>query len=591
MRQHRATSPDCHPSALGRGERRRGCLQMLLCLSLLLVAPAAEATGFYIINSVGLAQELTAITMSHHNPNYVIVGTAEGKIMITEDGGATWQEFNVTQPRSLFYGRERQPDPAWQYAPGLPGKSPHLQSWLRRKGLHTAGTNLSEFLFTQGEKPVTINWIEIDWHDEKRIFVATPSGLFRSLDKGRTFIRIFSGYNGKSERMVTAVATDPNDPKKVIMGTAAGIWVSKNNGISFLRTLNFYLRDSYVREIWFDPEQPGLVHLALGGSAMASPDAGKNWITTHWCQWAPRANVNSVSIGPGNLRLMGTNDGVYASFQGGEWGTWKRRGFRFPHMRIHKVLASRDPKVWLAMTDQALWSTEDMGINWKKIYLTGGKEIPRWFATFRQDLKHLWFITNREIYRRGPPPGMRRTNLSMRGSKRLLQVPDLFTLVRRILRHHHAYFAQNQKVRDRAPWAALLPSITAGYRYSTARDVSDIRTAQFFWEPYTYFNASSDYGQNWEVLAKWDLGRLIFDKASLPSWGRIERHLSGLRQEITDRVHRLYVEYKRVARILVYAPPADELTRQFHEIRLRELSALLNGMSDGYWEEVTGGLQ
>lgn len=571
--------------------------ELPLVAALLVAGGSARAQSLYAVNAVSMGDDYTTLAISHRDPSFVLVGTGAGRVLFTRDGGATWQHTVVTPVRSVFYGRERQPDASWEYAPGLPGKSPYLQSWLRRSGLATSGINMAQLLYTKGEKSVGVNWIEVDWHDERRVWVGTSNGLYLSTDGARTFARIFQGRSGASERMVTAVASDPFDPWKILVGTASGLFTSTDRGRTFKKTMDYYLRDSYVREIWLDPGQKGLIHLALGGSAMASPDGGAHWITTHWNDWGPRADVQSLSLGPGNLRLIGTRDGVYASWQGGEMGTWQRRGIRFVGHTVVKVLASVDPTIWYALTDHALWGTMDSGLNWKKLYHLGGKDSPRWLAAFKNEHREVWLLTNREIYRVGAPPRVARYNLAMRAAPGLLETPPLPELLQRVLKHNRLYFGDNQRYRDRAPWAKLLPSLTAGFHYSPSRDFVTVRNFQYWNAPYTYLNYAFDGSWppsldapalTWEIIAKWDLGALVFNKAALPHWGRIERNLNGVRQELTERVHRLYVEYRRNARILVFAPPAHELTRQYHEIRLQEIAAYLDAVSGGYWSKNTG---
>jgi photosystem II stability/assembly factor-like uncharacterized protein len=569
----------------------RSCIvSLVVALALVSVADPVRANGLHPVSHSELGANFTCIGISHRDPNFVMVGTAEGKILRTTDGGATWQTMVVTPSRTLFYGRERSPDPRMEYALGLPGKSPHLQRWLRQKGLTTSGVNWQQLLVQKGDKMVSVNWIEVDWHDESRIYVGTVDGLYRSLDGGRTFIRIYQGITSMAERMVNTVATDPSDPNKLLLGTASGLFLSNNRGASFRKTMNYYMRDSYIREIWFDPEQPGLVHVAMGGSAMASPDGGAHWITTHWDEWGPRADVQSISLGPDNVRLIGTRDGVFASFQGGEMGSWKRTGFRFVGHTILKVLATRDPRAWYALTSQALWVTLDAGLNWFKVHQLGGHEAPKWIASPR-GTDQLWLITNRQIYRLGQPARAARINKRKRTERTLLlDIPPLVELRLATLRRHELYFGDNQKYRQRGPWAALLPSITAGFHYAPGIDVMRFHDYMHPHWPYRYFNRAFDMGVSFEVFANWNLGRLIFDKRELPHWGRIQRNLGAIRQDITERVHQLYMEYKRVARTLVYNPPADELTRQFLTIRLQEITAYLDSVSGGYWSKKTKGV-
>jgi hypothetical protein len=101
---------------------------------------------------------------------------------------------------------------------------------------------------------------------------------------------------------------------------------------------------------------------------------------------------------------------------------------------------------------------------------------------------------------------------------------------------------------------------------------------------------SRSHGFWFEVMAWWDLRRLIFDKRELPHWGRISGNLGALRRRLETRVRRLYVEYRRVAYTLVYSPPAGALAHQYKVIRLQEIAGYLDAISGGYWNEKTGGI-
>ena len=565
------------------------------CLTFLALALAfwpsrAEAEGgLYALGNVGLGEELTTMAMSPRDTNFVLVGNTRGQVYRTEDGGATWQIVTITPVRTLFFGRERSSEPSMEYALGLPGKSPHLQSWLRRQGLATSGINLQQLLVNKGDKMTAINWIEVDPNDDRRVYVATVDGLYRSTDRGRTFQRIFQGQSSMAERMVNTVAADPHDPNRLLIGTASGLFVSKNRGTYFRKTMNYYMRDSYIREIHFDPEQPGLVHVAMGGSAMASLDGGESWITTHWDEWGPRADVVSFSMGPGNVRLIGTRDGLYASWQGGEMGTWMRRGLRFTGVPMTKVLATADAKVWLAMTEIAVWATTDAGLNWTKVFHTGGKEHPRWMLCKGGDLNTLWILTNRQIYRVGRPPLVKPRPRKRKRRVWPPEVPPLQRLILKIKKHKGLYFKDNQRYRDKGPWAALLPTLTLAMTYTQSQDTSTSYDWFYKTLPYRYHYLDQDFGLNWEVMANWDLSRLIFDLRQLPHFGRIQRNLSGIRQDTTERVHRLYQEYMRLYIIMKGAPPKDPKTKMYHEIRLQEISAYFDAISGGYWSRASKG--
>ena len=531
---------------------------------------------------------ISCMGISHRDPLFVMVGTTTGKILRTIDGGASWQEVHVPVRRDLFYGVERQDNPDTEYGLGLPGKSPYLQSWLRSKGLRTSGVNHQQLLVKEGDRPVTVNWIEVDWHNENRVWVATADGLYRSMDKGRTFVRIWQGHTGASERYISTVATDPSEPNRLLVGTAGGLFVSENAGATMKVEFNYYIFRSYVRAVYFDTQYAGLVHMAMGGAAMASPDSGRNWITTYWDLWGPRSTVKWISLGPENVLVMATDDGIFASFQGGEMGTWIRRGFLFTGFRVNHTLVLEDPRIWYVLTDQAVWRSDDAGETFRKVMQTGGSEVPIWIQAFNGDPNQVWLLTNRHVYRTGQVPRLVARQRVERPEP--LVIPPLSEFWRHVVEHKHVYFDDVQRYRERAPWAALMPSVYAGGNYIRNLDQVNIRVFPYLHLPFTYYQNIPDNAVNIEAFATWDLGRLLFDKRELPNFGRIERLLREIRTDLTERVIRLYGEYKMLAREMAYRPPTDLVAAEAHRTRLQEITSFFDVLSDGYWSKQTKGV-
>lgn len=565
-----------------------------LCLiALAALVPRAMANGavqWEMLTTAGFGDDMTCLAISHRDPNFVMAGTYNGKIYRTTDGGKTWEEITVTPYRTLFFGRERQPDPRLEYALGLPGKSPLLQRWLRGKGLHTAGVNLQQLLVKKGDKIVGINWIEYEWADDSRIYVGTSDGLYRSTDRGRSFLRIWQGQSGQADRMVYSVASDPFEPRNLMVGTASGLFISHDRGVTLEKEMNFYIRDSAIYGLFYDPQAKGLLHMAMSGAAMASPDGGKNWITTYWDQWPPRSDVRWISLGPNNVRVLGTFDGIFASFQGGEYGTWSRRGRRFVGEMVSNLLVTKRPEVWYALTDIALWRTTDSGNNWLKVLQLGGGETGRWIEAFENDENQIWLLTNRRVLRVRAEGEAKATLARSPFSRRLLDLPDLWTFWRATLEYKHVYFRDNQAYRNRAPWAAFLPELSLNANYELGRDLRLVRAYPYLMLPFLYHNRLDPRTWHFELMASWDLGRIIFDRRSLPHFGRVEGHLDEERQKLAQQVQRLYGEYRSTAYRLVHAAPASLVEREHNRLRLEEIAAYFDAISGGYWSRATGGV-
>jgi len=562
---------------------------LLLLIGLCSSSTSWGASDFIMKSTVGFGDEFTVIGISHRDPNFVMIGTTDGAIHRTVDGGDSWERIVVVPYRHLFHGRERKGDPNLDYGFGLEGKSPRLQKMLQGKGLHTAGVNLQEFVYLEAGRRHHIAWIEVDWHDENTVYVGTDDGLYRSKDKGRTFIRMWQGRGVKAERSVNTVITHPSDPKLMFIGTASGLYRSHDRGSSFIKEMDFYIRKSYIRALYIDGEAPDVLHMAMSGAAMASTDRGMHWITTYWHLYGKRSNVKWLALGPGGVRAMGTGDGIFASWQGGQPGSWKRRGMRFVEHGINGLFISKNPLIWLAMNKDAIWRSVDGGNNWRKIMQTGSGEYPVRMQAFGNDEEAIWLITNRHVYRRKRAP---RSPSRYVGSAAgmIAELPPINTFWEHVIKHKKLYFEQMQNYRRKEHIAALLPDLKFYMKYGRAVENVKIRAFPYTFLPFTNLYGVQDNELNVEVMAFWDLQRLWFTLQAIPEFGRVASNSKREGKDITERIYRMYGEYSVLLEKWMMSRPADAYASQMLKIRLEEISAFLDAVSDGYWSKHVGDL-
>jgi hypothetical protein len=255
---------------------------------------------------------------------------------------------------------------------------------------------------------------------------------------------------------------------------------------------------------------------------------------------------------------------------------------------VDRVLATGVPNAWLATTRAGVWLTLDAGLDWAKIFQTGGSEDPRGLVAHRGDPRQIWLLTNRAVYRTGEVAALR-PDASVTPRANLVDIPPLHRFWKYVLKRNGLLFEDTARYKAKAPWAALWPILSFGASYANERDTTLMRSFPFLHWPFSYHNRV--FRPGWEIsgFLFWDLQRLVFDRREMSHYGRVERTQTNLRRELTERVHRLYVEYRRVAHALAFRPPADLLTREFHEIRLQEIAAFFDGISGGYWSKATGG--
>jgi len=123
--------------------------------------------------------------------------------------------------------------------------------------------------------------------------------------------------------------------------------------------------------------------------------------------------------------------------------------------------------------------------------------------------------------------------------------------------------------------AALAPSLTV----RVGRGGTEVRAE-------TSLDGSERYtinqGDAWrfEVGATWQLDRLVFDREEL-RLGRESQRLAARRELLLTEVAQLYFERKRLILAFRTHPPADEAARAEASLRIDELTAILDGLTDG----------
>lgn len=156
-------------------------------------------------NTGGLTMDITgaetygtilAIDPSKKEKGTIWVGTDDGNVQLTRDGGKTWTSFK---------GK----------IPGMP-----MGSWIPQ---------VKASVYNAGEVFVVAN-------DYRRGDMKPY--IFRTTDFGKTWTRMVD--ENKVKGYALCVLQDPAEPNLIFVGTEHGLWVSFDNGISFEQFKNGY---------------------------------------------------------------------------------------------------------------------------------------------------------------------------------------------------------------------------------------------------------------------------------------------------------------------------------------------------------------
>lgn len=163
---------------------------------------------------------------------------------------------------------------------------------------------------------VEIQAIVMDPADERRLWLATASGLYRSDDLGRTIVRL-------TDADARSVWVDPDDPDHVVVGERPGIRVSTDGGDTFT-----------AAEV---PNTSAAVGTFVTVEVPEGPAAGTRLLVAGAARWKPYG-------------LAANGAGVLVSADGGR--TWAAASSGLTAMSVRSLTVSPDGAWVYAGTDE-----------------------------------------------------------------------------------------------------------------------------------------------------------------------------------------------------------------------------------------------
>ncbi len=145
------------------------------------------------------------------------------------------------------------------------------------------------------------------------------------------------------------------------------------------------------------------------------------------------------------------------------------------------------------------------------------------------------------------------------------------------------FFMVNPKrlhsLRKKAANKAWMPVVQAGFTGNMAQSTRAMELAQYRnaythpWEDETQINM----GYQFSVRATWNLPQLVFNAEELDVASMV-----GIQDGVLKEITRLYFIRRRLQINLLISPPKDVKTKVMLDLRLQELTGLLDAMTNGY---------
>ncbi len=260
-----------------------------------------------------------SLLISSKNSRIVYLGTSDGQLFKSQDGGLSWSLVHPGIPRRQIVLDTIVEDPA---------DSEHLYAggWdLRSNGgglfeSRDAGVSWKEVTLPKPDPAV--RGLAISLRNPSHMIVGTLSGVFVSSDGGRNWDEVGSHLEGFLQ--VESVAVDPDDPRLLYVGTWHLGYRSGDFGKTWIRNDRGMISDSDVFSLAVDTDNPRTVYASACTGIYRSRDSGNSWTRLKVLPNSYLVRAHIVAIDPTNARRVygGTTQGLFVSQDAGQ--SWRR---------------------------------------------------------------------------------------------------------------------------------------------------------------------------------------------------------------------------------------------------------------------------
>jgi len=437
----------------------------------------------------------------------------------------------------------------------------------------------------------TINTIAVD---AGHLYVGTGKGLYRSNDKGSKWERIFSDIGG-DESGLLFVTVDPTALDTIYIG-GSGIFFTRNGGSDWEKGRNLPA-GSKVHYITVDSMDPRVIYAAADKGVYKSLNRGMDWeriLGTNVPEeedyvWdddeieedAERAEVRCIVIDSEDNHTLfaGTSRGLLLSTDSGQ--TWKAAGSLGLASRDIRHLAFDDKGAVYAATDRGIFIYSISTNSWDEAFKGLGSREIRYIAVSDGEIQ-LWAAAEKGIFKTATEQALA-PDRDINAEEVFLEFvdePTIEEIRQATIIYAEVHPSKIKKWRKAAARKALLPDLR--FAFDKGRDW---QSSSYFYstssQKYTDDDITQGNDSGWSISATWELGELIWnnDQTSIDSRSR---YAVQLRDDLLNEVTRLYFERRRLQVAMVISSPVDIRERIENKIRLQELTAGIDALTDSY---------
>ncbi len=303
---------------------------------------------------------LDSIVLDAANPKRILVGawvlgSPDGGLYISNDGGITWKNEPEMSGESIRAMAAAPSDPKTLVAGTLKGV------FRSRDG----GTHW-QLISPEGSREIhEVESVAIDPKDPRIIYAGTWHLPWKTTDDGEHWSNIKQGVIDDSD--VFSIIVDPQQPNVVYASACSGIYKSENAGEKFEKIQGIPSTARRTRVLMQDPQQLNVVFAGTTEGLFRTSDSGKTWLRTT----GPELIVNDVFIDPrdsNRVLLVTDRGGVLASNDGGFNFSPSNNGFSSRQVTAFVVNPRQPANLYVGVVNDKAWGgvfhSDNGGLTW-----------------------------------------------------------------------------------------------------------------------------------------------------------------------------------------------------------------------------------
>jgi photosystem II stability/assembly factor-like uncharacterized protein len=356
--------------------------------------------------------DVTAMAIDPRNADRIWLGTSDGQIFRSTDGGTVWRRirpgiitvilFDSEKAGIIYAGLKPLLDlteeangggvfiseddgQTWNMLEGMRGRSVRNMAQstkdhnvlvaAARDGIYRTGDRGQTWeRITPANDPELKGFhsVAIDPRDANVIYVGTHHLPWKTTDAGKTWKLAASKEKGMiDDSDIFAIHIDASDPDTVLMSACSGIYRSRNASETWTKIQGIPYTSRRTHVIYQHPTKPEMIFAGTTEGLWLSTNHGK---PDSWRRMTSlRMVINSIAIHPDrpDRVLLGTDDnGVLISVDGGEGYDPSNAGFINRQVRAVVADKAQPGRVYAGVifdrVNGGLFISEDGGVTWNQ---------------------------------------------------------------------------------------------------------------------------------------------------------------------------------------------------------------------------------